>query len=186
MDIISTEEFILKYSHVNFLKMAKKESSKRVHERLLAIHHLCNGKNRHEAAAIVGRSDEWLRAWVLKYHNGGYEKLISKKLPGRVKYLTTKQEEELVSEILKIQDKRNGGRLTGNEITELIQQKYKVTYKGTSVYDLLERLGMSWVSSRSKHPKSDEKKQKSFKQTFQARMAKIRSKKKAPRNLVSG
>jgi transposase len=179
MDIISTQEFISKYKHVNFLKMAKQESSKRVHERLLAIHHLCNEKNRHEAAGIMGRSDEWLRKWVLRYHNGGYDGLTSFKAPGRTTYLNSKQEKELVVEILKIQDERNGGRLTGNEIIDFIQKKYKVTYKGTSVYDLLERLGMSWVSSRSKHPKSDEKKQKTFKQTFKARATKIKAKKKA-------
>jgi len=179
MDIIPTEEFISKYKHVNFLQMAKKESSKRVHERLLALHHLCNGKNRHEAAAVVGRSDEWLRKWILRYHNGGYESLIGKKPPGKMKYLTTKQELELISKILKVQDHRNGGRLTGNEIADLIQAKFNVTYKGTSVYDLLARLGITWVSSRSKHPKSDAKKQKAFKKTFKARMTKIKSKKKA-------
>lgn len=178
MKIISTEEFISKYKHVDFLKMAKKETSKRVHERLLAIHHLCNGKNRHESAAIVGRSDEWLRVWTLRYHNGGYQNIISKKPPGRANYLTQEQESELVSDILQLQDDRDGGRLTGNEIIEHIKKKYKVTYKGTSVYDLLERIGMSWVSSRSKHPNADKKKQKTFKQTFKARMAKIKAKKK--------
>lgn len=178
MEIISTENFILKYKHVNFLKLAKSESSKRVHERLLAIHHLCNGKNRHEAAAIVGRSDEWLRSWTLKYHNGGYENLIGKKPPGNKGYLTNEEEKDLVKLIIEAQENRDGGRITGIEITDLIQKKFNVTYKGTSVYDLLERLGLSWVSSRSKHPKSDEKKQKDFKQTFKARVSKIKTKKK--------
>ncbi len=179
MEIIATDKFILKYSHIDFLKMAKRESSKRIHERLLALHHLCNGKNRHEAAAIVGRCDEWLRAWVLKYHNGGYQNLISKKPPGRSNYLTSEQESELVVDILRLQDERDGGRLIGAEIADHVKKKYSVIYKGTSIYDLLERIGMSWVSSRSKHPKADSKKQRSFKQTFKARMAKIRQKKKA-------
>ncbi len=61
MKIISTEKFIEEYKHVNFLKMAKKESRRCVHERLLAIHHLCSGKNRIEAAAVVGRSDDSVR-----------------------------------------------------------------------------------------------------------------------------
>ena len=186
MEIISTKEFIDKYKHVNFLKMAKKESHKRVHERLLAIHHLCDGKSRNEAAATVGRSDEWLRSWVLKYHAHGYEGLKSKKQPGAIKYLTPGQEKELVEDILKLQDNRNGGRLTGNEIIEHIENKFNVTYKSSGIYDLLERIGLTWVSSRSKHPKGDLKKQKSFKQTFKARMAKIKAKKKENRNLVPG
>lgn len=182
--VISTAKFILKYSHVDFLQMARKETSKRVHERLLALHHLCSGKTRHQAAAIVGRSDEWLRTWVLKYHNGGYKNLINKKPPGRVTYLNNEQEKELVSDVLKLQDDRNGGRITGHEIASHIEKKYGVSYKGTSVYDLLERIGLSWVSSRSKHPKADFVAQKNFKQTFKARLSKIKSKKK--RELKSG
>lgn len=178
MALISTQDFIIKYSHVNFLLLAKKEKSKRVHERLLAIHHLCHGKNRIEAAAIVGRSDEWLRKWVLRYNDNGYEGLISKKQPGGKTFLTPKQEEHLVEDILKLQDERNGGRIIGSEITNFIQKKYKVTYKGTSVYDLLERLGLTWVSSRSIHPKTDLEVQRKFKQTFKARVQKIKVKKK--------
>lgn len=184
-EIISTEQFISKYSHINFLKMAKKESNKRVHERLLAIHHLCNGKTRHEAAAIVGRSDEWLRAWTLKYHSGGYNNLINKKPPGRITYLTKEQEQKLVQEIIEMQDNRDGGRITGPEIAAHIKLEYGVTYKGNSIYDLLERLGLTWVSSRSKHPKSDPVAQKNFKQTFKARVAKLKNKKKENRSLVS-
>ena len=178
VEIISTQDFILKYSHVNFLKMAKSESSKRIHERLLALHHLCNGKNRIEAAAIVGRSDEWLRKWILRYHNGGYKNIASVKQPGPKSYLTPEQESILTAEILDLQDSRNGGRITGFEISEYIKKKYGIIYKGTSVYDLLERIGLSWVSSRAKHPKSDSKKQKNFKQTFKARIEKIKIKKK--------
>ena len=78
-----------------------------------------------------------------------------------------------------MQDNRDGGRITGNEIREHIEKKYNKTFKNNSIYDLLHRLGLSWVSSRSKHPKSDEKKQKAFKQTFKARVAKIKSQKKS-------
>jgi len=184
MTPISTQDFIIKFSHVNFLLLAKREKNKRVHERLLGLHHLCKGKNRIEASAIVGRTDEWLRKWVLRYDQNGYEGLVSKKQPGAKKYLTPEQEKELVVKILELQDERNGGRITGVEIAEFIEKEYSVIYKGTSIYDLLERIGMTWVSSRSIHPKTDLKLQDDFKKTFKARATKIKNKKKAYRDLV--
>lgn len=141
MKIISTERFIEEYKHVSFLKMAKKESQKRVHERLLAIHHLCSGKSRNEAAAIVGRSDEWPRAWVLKYHNGGYSMLTAKNHKGKKSYLSKKQEVELKAEILKVQDDRNGGRLTGSEIVTLIKKNIRSRIKEPASMTCLSALG---------------------------------------------
>lgn len=179
MASILTEDFIKKYSHVNFLKMANNESCPRVRQRLLGINNLIEGKNRIEAARGVGRNPEWLRMWVLRYDEGGYENLADKPRPGQKRFLTKKQENKLVELILKAQDNRNGGRITGPEINEIIKKEFNVEYKKSGLYDLLERIGLSWVSSRSKHPKSDPKKQKSFKQTFKARVAKIKLKKKA-------
>ncbi len=178
MSVISTEDFITKYSHIDFQKMAQTESCARVRERLLGILNLMIGKNRIEAAKAVSRNPEWLRSWVLRYDSGGYENLFDKPKSGQPKFLTDDQEQKLVKSILLLQDNRNGGRITAREIGEYIKKKYNVEYKSSGIYDLLERLGMSWVSSRSKHPLSDEKKQKKFKQTFKARAAKIKAKKR--------
>ena len=178
MSAISTADFILKYNYIDFQKMARSESCPRVRERLLGFYNLILGKNRIDSAKAVGRNPEWLRSWVLRYDEGGYENLFDKAKPGQPKHLTSEQEVELVQEIISMQENRNGGRITGNEIKEYIEKKYNKTFKNNSIYDLLNRLGLSWVSSRSKHPKSDEKKQKAFKQTFKARVSKIKTKKK--------
>lgn len=158
--------------------MANKESCPRVRQRLLGINNLMKGKNRIEAADSVGRNPEWLRMWVLRYDEGGYENLSDKARPGKLKFLTNEQEKKLVELIIKLQDDRNGGRITGPEIKELIFKEFNVEYKKSGLYDLLERIGLRWVSSRSKHPKSDPEKQKRFKQTFKARIVKIKNKKK--------
>lgn len=179
MKAIPTIDFIQKYQHINFQKMANKESCPRVRQRLLGIFNLMEGKNRIEAAKSVGRNPEWLRSWILRYDKSGYQGLFDKKRPGQPKFLTNEQEEELVQDILQLQDNRDGGRIIADEIREYIQKKYKVFYKGNSIYDLLERIGLSWVSSRSKHPRSDLKAQKAFKQTLKARVKKIKKKKKA-------
>jgi transposase len=184
-NVISTQGFISKYTHINFQKMARTESCPRVRERLLGIHNLMLGKNRIDAARSVGRNPEWLRSWILRYEESGLEGLSDKAKSGQPKFLTDEQESKLVEDIIKLQDDRDGGRITAEEIRQHIIKEYEVEYKSRGVYDLLYRLGLSWVSSRSKHPKSDKNKQKSFKQTFKARMAKIKIKKKEIRDLVS-
>ena len=73
MSVISREDFIIKYKQVNFQKMARSESCPRIRERLLGFYNLMIGKNRIEAAKAVGRNPEWLRSWVLRYDEGGYE-----------------------------------------------------------------------------------------------------------------
>jgi len=182
--VISTANFILKYKHINFQKLARVQSCPRVRERLLGIHNLMLDKNRIEAAKSVGRNPEWLRMWVLRYDAGGLEGLSDKPRSGQPKFLTDEQEQTLIKDILKMQDERNGGRVIAEEIRQHILSKYDVEYKSRGVYDLLYRLGMSWVSSRAKHPKSDDKKQKDFKKTLKARITKIKNKKKENRSMV--
>lgn len=172
MSVISTADFVKKYHHINFEKMSRTEANPSVRIRLLGLHHLISGKNRKQAAACVSKTDEWLRLWVIRYDNGGYDNLFDKPKSGCPSYLTKEQEQELVSEIVYMQDKRNGGRITAKEIQKFVNEKYKVNYEMKSIYDLLERTGMSWVSSRSKHPKADEKTQSNFKKTFKARIRK--------------
>ena len=173
MTAISTEDFIKKYRHVDFKTEAQRESSPRVRERLLGFYNLMKGKNRIEAAAAVGRNPEWLRTWVLRYDEGGYENIFDLPKTGRKKLLTLEQEQELVLELMYLQDERNGGRITAKEIQKVVNEKFDVEYKFKSIYDLLERIGMSWVSSRSQHPEADEQQQEQFKQTFGARVANI-------------
>ena len=118
MSVISTSDFILKYKHIDFQKMARTESCPRVRERLLGLHNLFLGKNRIEAARSVGRNPEWLRSWVLRYDDSGLEGLKDKPKSGRPKFLTNEQEDDLLKSIIRIQDDRDGGRITAEEIRQ--------------------------------------------------------------------
>ena len=104
MSAISTNDFIKKYSHVNFLKLANRESCPRIRQRLLGIYNLMKGQNRIEAAKGVGRNSEWLRMWVLRYDKGGYKNLYDRPRSGQPKLLTDDQEKQLIVDILKLQD----------------------------------------------------------------------------------
>ena len=57
----------------------------------------------------------------------------------------------------------SGGRLTGDAYLKYIKQHFDVTYHPNAIYKLLEQLGFSWITSRSKHPKQSIEVQAAFK-----------------------
>ena len=68
--------------------------------------------------------------------------------------------------IVQSQLERKGGRLRGEDIDEILQKHYGVEYHPDAIYNLLQRIGMSWISGRSRHPKADIKKQEAFKKNL--------------------
>ena len=62
--------------------------------------------------------------------------------------------------------KPKGGRLQGADIKEYIELTFNVTYQKTNIYHLLQQLNLSWITTRSKHPKQSEEAQDSFKKDF--------------------
>lgn len=69
-------------------------------------------------------------------------------------------------ETLLLQENRNGGRIVGKDVKNLLIEKYDVEYSLSSIYVLLDRLNLSWISSRSKHPKTSTEAIESFKENF--------------------
>lgn len=51
-------------------------------------------------------------------------------------------------------------------IQVLLKENFCVDHALPSVYHVLERCGLSWISARSKHPNSDPEAQEDFKKNF--------------------
>ncbi|QUJ69007.1 winged helix-turn-helix domain-containing protein [Photobacterium sp. GJ3] len=56
-----------------------------------------------------------------------------------------------------------GGRLTGADIHAYIVQQFNKHYHTDFIYYLLDQMGFSWITSRSKHPKQCQATQEAFK-----------------------
>lgn len=82
---------------------------------------------------------------------------------GRNSKLSTLDEVHLKDEIASLTDSLKGGRLRAEDIRRLIQSKFKINYGLSGIYPLLHRLGYSWITARSVHPKADKDLQDSFK-----------------------
>jgi transposase len=139
--------------------------------RCLAMLHLQRGKTIEEVSEIVQQSrvsiSHWLR-WLRE--EGEIERLVGyvKGRGGKSK-ISSIDEETIRLTIEKLSKEKKGGRITGKDIQKMIKEKWDIEYALSSIYVLLKRLKLVWITSRSKHPQMDEKIQEDFKKTSPAR-----------------
>ncbi len=100
--------------------------------------------------------------WLVRHISEGIAGLTDK--PGRGRKSKLSAEEELVLKKIVLRQilEREGGRLKGTEIVEILKVRFGADYTLSGVYDLPARLNIVWITVRSKHPKADPEKLKDF------------------------
>lgn len=154
---------ITKLSGTDFFLLAKKEQHPRTRIRLLALGHLESGRTKTEVAEMFQISFPALRRWLTRFIGEGVEGLREKAGKGRKRKLSSEREEEFRQQVEKLQENREGGRVRGQDVQVLLKEKFCVDHALPSVYHVLERCGLSWISARSRHPKCDPSAQEDFK-----------------------
>jgi transposase len=147
-------------------ELYQSEKCRRMGTRLLSLYHLKNGKKLTEVMDITLASECSIRAWTKKYADAGFLGLLEGDGRGRYPKLPKEKESEAIEEINKMQAARDGGRIVGHELQEMLIKKFDVKYCLRSIYVLLDRLGFSWISCRSKHPKTSQEAIETFKEDF--------------------
>jgi transposase len=156
-----------KLSASDLRKLARKEGDGKVVARLLAIASALDGLTRVQAAKQAGMDRQTLADWVPRYNKLGIEGLRDKPKGHPKRLLTPEQEAEIRARVLAGPDPEKDGltRWRCVDIQAFIATSYKVTMHERTVGKLLTRLGLSHVSVRPKHPKSDSECQEAFKKT---------------------
>lgn len=149
---------------VDFKDLYKAHGQKKQGIRFLALRYLQEGRSVKETASLLFKTAYTVREWVRLYDEGGIDGLLSIR-PGRGRKgkLSPSTESLLKGEITNLTESLKGGRLRAEDIRRLIKEKFKVDYGLSGIYPLLHRLGYSWITSRSIHPKADKNLQESFK-----------------------
>lgn len=148
----------------DFYTAYRKEKKGYAKIRLLAMCHLQRCYSTSKVAQMVGYPRQTIWEWVQWYEKEGLTRLQTRpQNRGRKTKLTAEQEENLKSEVVKLQETRSGGRITGEEISTHIANVWGVHFAPGSIYTVLKRLDLVWITSRSRHPKSDPKSQEVFK-----------------------
>lgn len=147
----------------DFSELAKTHKSVRMRLRYLALAHFQEGQSRTDIAKFLKVSRTSVNKWISQYHQNGLEGLVDKKTTGRPLRLSKLQCSQLVDYINNAAKSNEGGRLVGTDIQLFISENFSYQYHLSSVYKLLHRLGFSWITSRSKHPKQSIEAQEDFK-----------------------
>lgn len=159
----TSEDVQLQKTEVDFFQLAKHEPNPRMRIRFLALGHLKAGKSKKEVTQMFQIVLLTLRRWVLRFVTQGIDGLKEQPGKGRKKKLPAEQEEEFRKQVENLQAIRKGGRVRAQDIRVLLKEQFCVDHALPSVYHVLERCGLSWISARSKHPKADTVIQEDFK-----------------------
>ena len=147
--------------------LARKEGDGKVVARILAIASALDGLTREQAAKQAGMDRQILADWVHRYNAGGVEGLRDKPKGHPKRLLTSGQEAEIKARVLAGPDPKTDGLVRWRcvDIQTFIADTYKITMHKRTVAKLLTRMGLSHISVRPKHPKSDSDAQETFKKT---------------------
>lgn len=153
-------------SEYDFADLAKNESHARTRIRFLGMAHLNNGHTYREVAQFLAVHLTTVQGWVQRFSAEGIDGLRESPRSGATRKLMADQEEAFKFAVLALGEQREGGRITGHTIHALLAEQFDIYCCLNSVYHLLHRLGLVWITARSKHPKQDQAVQEAFKKTL--------------------
>lgn len=131
--------------------------------------HLQDGWGYHEIALSLRVSKITVQGWVQRFKAGGLDGLRESPRSGAKRKLEASQEGLFKEAVFRLQEQRSGGRATGHDVKALLEERFQVRCCLASVYNLLARLDLVWITVRSKHPKQDQGNQDAFKKTSATR-----------------
>ncbi|PMH37959.1 hypothetical protein BCU68_16650, partial [Vibrio sp. 10N.286.49.B3] len=137
----------------DFQRLINATSNARLRIRYLAVSHFIDGKNRTEIALYLKVSRVSVNKWVKAYLDNGLEGLQEKPHSGRPPRLTEKQRQQLKDYVKDHAINASGGRLQAKDIGLYIENNFNIKYQQSGIYRLLHDIGLSWITTRSKHPK---------------------------------
>ena len=152
-----------KFATYDFVSLAKKEPHPKNRLRLIAMGHIQDGKTLKVVASYIKVHWKSVQRWLTNFRMGGIDALYVK----TTKHKPQKLNEEIQNRIKHFLEALNandtGGYVTGKQLHDLIEKEFSVTCCLRTVYNTLHRLKFSWITARSKHPKSDEEIQALYK-----------------------
>ena len=100
----------------------------------------------------------------MSYESGGLEELLNIR-KGRGRKARIHHPSTIDEALAQLRKQRKGGRVRCQDLVTYFSTKKKINYSLPGMYHLLHRLGYSWITSRSRHPKQDQETIDAFKKT---------------------
>jgi len=150
----------------DYVKLMKTEQNGRLKLRYLAMSYLAQGKQIKEVCALLYVKPKTVHEWLKLVKQEGSAGLQDKPGRGRKSKLDPSLESTFKNRIIQAQQDRVGGRINGKDIKNLLKEEYQIDCCIASVYNLLKRVNLVWISGRTEHPNVDRTEQETFKKTL--------------------
>ena len=156
------------FHQYDFTKLARKESNPKNRVRLLSMANIKDGMTLKATSKVLKVHWKTIQSWLTNFRAHGISGLYVK----TTKHKPTKLHPDVkiwISNFMKVlYSDQVGGRITGTQLLCLVKKHFSVECCLQTIYNTLHHLDLSWISCRSKHPKSDLEVQELYKKTLVA------------------
>ena len=133
--------------------------------RLLGLSFLQKGFSESQVATLLDVHTQSVFNWLRSYKEGGIDALKDKGGRGRKNKMNEEDEVEFKKAVLNLQDQKDGGRITGRDVKAMMKNDFDIECANSTMYKIMHKVGLSWISGRTCHPKQDLEAQETFKKT---------------------
>ncbi len=146
-----------------FKKMYHNAKNPREKIRYLALSLIQKGEHLTTVAQQLDICRKTVGNWLQRYLNEGLQGLHERPASGGRPGLLSQQQLQALPQIVQqLQQQRSAGRVMARDIQQYFLQQ-GVKCSESVIYTWFSKAGLSWVSSRSRHPQSDPDTQEEFK-----------------------
>ena len=151
------------FKNFNFVALARREQNPRNCVRLIAMANIQDGKPLTEIAASLKIHWKTIQAWIANFRKNGIKGLYVKVTKIKPRKIHEEIEKWISNFIDGLNNKDTGGYITGKQLHVLVEKEFSIKCCLSTIYNALHRLKYSWITSRSKHPKSSKEVQQEYK-----------------------
>jgi transposase len=143
------------FDSYNFISLARTEKNPKNRIRLIAMANIKEGKTLEQISELLKIHWKTIQSWLRSFRKHGINGLFVKATKDKPNKLSKEAEEWIRSFLTSLSNSDTGGYITGKQLQSIVMTKFSTKCCLRTIYNTLHRLNFSWISSRSKHPKSD-------------------------------
>jgi len=107
-----------------------------------------------------------VQQWLKRFKEEGFDGLYESQRSGAPRKIEKEVEAFISEKLSKLSEAKTGGYITGNQVHQIIIDKFNTKCCLKTVYNTMHKLNFSWITSRSIHPKTSIEVQEEYKQTL--------------------
>ena len=148
--------------------LARSKQHRTIADRLHAMRLAMEGTPPPEICRVLARTKNWYHYWLKRYNEEGLEGLRDRPRFGQPKRLDEAGRQQFEAQIEAGPDLEEDGVSTwnGKAMQARIERQFGVHYSLAQVYRICHELGLSWITPRPQHPKSNPQEQQEFKENL--------------------